>query len=828
LGLKRPKKKYFVWGFATGIGILILFWVGMYSFFLLKKEAIRQQLSAEIGKAIKGQFIVKDLGMNFFNLFPNVSLSMKQVEVRDSAWNRHRQSLLKAQKVLLKIDPFSLLSGNVRISKLVIEDATIDLFSDSSGYTNEYLFTPKSGKATSNKKGFHLEEVALKNVRIIRSDLIKNKLFDFSFRKLKCDLHDDDDNVRLELKLDGIIHSLAFSTKRGSYAKEKSFDGDFSITFVKVVKQLEFDKVLLRIGNQPYTLSGLFDFSEKKNFQITISTNKIIYKEATSVLPARLAAKLNQYDVHTPLDVKASISGKMVFGDLPKVNVDANIPRTIINTPVGDFSDISVAGNFSNAAIDAAPYTDENSVLTFRNVDGRYEGIPVTCKKVTIANLDNPFLRCDLKAETKLASFNSVLSSESFDLIDGDATAEVNYAGALMSDTSTSVNGSVDIRNGSILYEPRNVKLTNIDGKIDFENEDVYVKNLSAEAQGNKVRINAVVKNMLNLLVKDPSKLFVDADINIPSLDLYAFNTMLGSRKKRVVAKKGKFARVADEIDRFMNDCSIATRVHANHVKYKKFIATDLDADFAMNANIWSLHKIVLHNSDGLISMSGTLTSLSDNDNTADVQANVDNVDVSKLFEAFGNFGLSSLHAENLKGNLTCNAQLHAVLDDKSRIIPSSLFGKIDMSLQNGQLSDFEPLQKMAVFVLKKRDFSKVDFAEIKNTFDINGHMITINKMEIQSNVLGLFVEGMYDIKGENTDLVVQVPLKYLKKRDPGYKPENQGLDAKTGISVYVRAKSGDNGDIDFKYGLFKKKSVIEKAERDKEKEMRKATTATY
>ena len=98
--------------------------------------------------------------------------------------------------------------------------------------------------------------------------------------------------------------------------------------------------------------------------------------------------------------------------------------------------------------------------------------------------------------------------------------------------------------------------------------------------------------------------------------------------------------------------------------------------------------------------------------------------------------------------------------------------------------------------------------------------------MEVQSSVLGLYVEGIYDLQGKSTDLVVQVPLKYLKKRDPGFVPENQGLDAKTGISVFVRAKNTDSGEIDFKYGIFKKRSVLEKAERDREREAKKSNTA--
>jgi hypothetical protein len=245
-----------------------------------------------------------------------------------------------------------------------------------------------------------------------------------------------------------------------------------------------------------------------------------------------------------------------------------------------------------------------------------------------------------------------------------------------------------------------------------------------------------------------------------------------------------------------------------------------------MNANKWNLQKVELRNSDGSIRLNGTLTTIQRNDNAVDIQVDMSELNVTKLFTAFDNFGLSSLRAENIKGTLTSKAQLHAVLDDETKLNTSSLSGTIDVSLKNGELINFDPLQKMAVFVLKRRDFSRVEFGEIKNTFEVNGLMLTIKKMEVQSSVLGLYVEGIYDLQGKSTDLVVQVPLKYLKKRDPGFVPENQGLDAKTGISVFVRAKNTDSGEIDFKYGIFKKRSVLEKAERDREKEAKKSNTA--
>jgi hypothetical protein len=218
--------------------------------------------------------------------------------------------------------------------------------------------------------------------------------------------------------------------------------------------------------------------------------------------------------VNKPLDITANIKGKMAFGNLPKVTIQAKIPKGLVKTPVGDFADLSCMGYFTNAAIDSLPYTDENSMLSFKELKGNFEDIPISSQLVTIRNLVNPFLRCDLKAEANLTSLNNLLASSSFDFTGGQAKADVVYEGALMSDTSISMKGYIQISNGGMVYQPRNVKLENINGRVVFENEDVLINDLQAEAQSNKVKINSAIRNMLNLMMKDPSKLYVDADIS--------------------------------------------------------------------------------------------------------------------------------------------------------------------------------------------------------------------------------------------------------------------------------------------------------------------------
>jgi hypothetical protein len=61
--------------------------------------------------------------------------------------------------------------------------------------------------------------------------------------------------------------------------------------------------------------------------------------------------------------------------------------------------------------------------------------------------------------------------------------------------------------------------------------------------------------------------------------------------------------------------------------------------------------------------------------------------------------------------------------------------------------------------------------------------------MEIQSTVITLFVEGIYDLNGRNTDLSIQVPLSNFKKRGEDYIPENKGVETKAGASLFVRGR---------------------------------------
>ncbi len=142
--------------------------------------------------------------------------------------------------------------------------------------------------------------------------------------------------------------------------------------------------------------------------------------------------------------------------------------------------------------------------------------------------------------------------------------------------------------------------------------------------------------------------------------------------------------------------------------------------------------------------------------------AQLRNINVSKIFAAFNNFGLKSPTDKNIGGTLTADVTMDGGVNTNAQLIPGDLKGYVKFNLQNGQLTNFEPIQKISQTIFKNRNFSNIQFADLHDLLEINGQSITVNRMEIRSSVLSMFVEGVYNMK-TGPDLSIQVPLSNLK-----------------------------------------------------------------
>jgi hypothetical protein len=218
------------------------------------------------------------------------------------------------------------------------------------------------------------------------------------------------------------------------------------------------------------------------------------------------------------------------------------------------------------------------------------------------------------------------------------------------------------------------------------------------------------------------------------------------------------------------------------------------------------LEDVTLHQGGGAFSLKGAIT----NGNTAkifQIETIVRNADIPTTFRAFDNFGQDAITSKNMKGLLSAIIKVEGELTDKAGIKESSMKASVQFDIKDGELNHFEPAMKMAKVAFKNRDFSQIRFGELKNHLKIDGTAFTIPKMEIRSNRVTLFVEGVYDTR-KGTDMSIQVPLSNLSR------DENEDLlnTGKPGMNIRLRAKTGEDGDLKITWDPFNNAGIKRKA----------------
>ena len=790
----------------------MIIYMSVYTYVSMNKESIIKQVTGEIGNKMNGKVTIEDVELSYLSQFPKISVRLNNVTVTDSMFLDHQHVFFRANQLFARLSITKLIRKQAPLNGLRIDKGEIYLYTDSTGYTNSYLFKQKNDTVTiakSSSERNELKSIILNEVSLIIDDRQKQKLHNYFVKDLNLKLDDKDDSSFLfDAKANIIIHNMAFNLSRGSFLKETSFTGKFEVLFNKGSNQLQFDSINIKLSGQPFNLSGRFDLKgPAPQFSLRAHTRKMLYSEGKSLIPERIVKSLSIVDLDKPLDVDVSINGPLKGGE-PLIYVNWTTRKTNLKTPFLDFENASFTGYFTNQFADSLPRHDTNSVININNFSAEWHGLPLVSGNIEILDLVHPILTCDLVSGFPLTKLNDVIESNFLRLQSGDGSVKLTYKGPIERNNNTNslINGTVSFKNGSVLYAPRNVAMKDVSGELVFKNSDVFVNNLRCVVLDNKMLMQGQARNLLTLINTEPGKANIEWAVSTPSLNLGAFTFLLKPGKKVVVSSnnKNKLASAASNIDAVLEKATLHVKLNTPNLRYRKFEAGNVNADVTLVENRYLINNVSMTHAGGSINMNGSLVNEKPNYLQAKVKASMNNVDVSKVLNAFDNFGQDAIMGKNLDGKLTAKIDAAMGLDEDGKVYPATVKSIVDFSLKDGALINYEPIKRLQNFLFKKRDFENIRFAELTDRLEIGNRDIKINRMEIQSTVFSFFIEGIYSMKG-NTDLSIQVPISNLKKRDAGFSPENIGTAKKGGRSIFIRGRPGSDGNVSFKLDLFNK-----------------------
>lgn len=786
--------------------LIIILWFVLALIVRNRKEEILAEITAQLSDRISGRLEIQDMEPSLIRSFPNISVTLKNVSLKDSLYATHKHALLDIQDVYVKVNTFALLRKKVDVRQVNLKDGAIYLYTDSTGFTNTYLLKGKEPRQPAAGGEPTIRRIILENISFVMENHVKFKRYDLGIRRLRADMDFGSAGWEADVNLETHIKELQFNTTKGSYAKQKLLKTHIAVQYTRKDKTLRIPPQVFRFDGQPLRIGGEFDFSQKPaHFRLAINAPQIPFRFAASLVTPNIASKLDSIDLKKPLDVTADIHGRMQFRDTPYVKVNWTVKDNVLEGRAITLDAVNFTGEFFNEVQPGLGHNNANSRLAIRQFSALYDSIPVKAGSIRVINLEHPVLTGRFTSSFPLTYLTHSLG-HLFEFTAGQATVDLDYAGTWNpKDTIPGyIRGAIQVKNGAFAYLPRSQAFQSCNATLDFEGADLFFRNISLRSGASSVQMEGSIKNILNLYFSAPEKIELDWSVRSPLINLNEFQSFFSKRKKRTPAKPApkhqrNMGRVMKQLDVVLEQSSVNMALAVDKLRYKQFAASNVKAGLRMDQQGIRLSNVAFGAAGGQMNLDGNIRHTGSGEQF-NVRANIRQVQVDQLFHAFGNFGQTGVTAQNLKGVFSATANVRGSMNEDATVKPHSMYGTVNFTLNKGALVNFEPLMNLGKFVFRKRDMSNITFEKIANTLDVKGSKIYIHPMLIASSVLNVELEGVYGIP-KGTDIRLRVPLRNPKKDELVTDVDELRKRRKSGIVINLHAVDGDDGKVKMKLG---------------------------
>jgi hypothetical protein len=787
---------------AIILGLLLIAVIALSVYINSHKKSILTAIIKELNKNLQGGTLtIASMEPSFFSGFPGVSVSLKDVVVRDSLWKVHHHTLLEAKDFNISINTLALFTGTIEINKMGINNATIYLYTDSTGYQNTSVLKnknkPKNAEEKESSSSTQIRKFSLNNVNFILDNQKGHKLFHFAVADLKGKMDYPGDDWDAKLNLNVLAKQMAFNTLRGSFIKNQQLQGTIAAHYEATTGMITVAPNTLNIGDDPFIIGAKFStIKNPGDFNINITANSILWRSASALLAPNIKSHLSQFNLNDPFKVNAVIDGSFNKGGDPAIDVNAYVKNNKLTTPGGTVDSSSFHAAFTNNFNKQQERSDENSAIKIYQFTGNYEQIPFKVDTGIISNLNKPIAFGTFTSKFAVSKLNRVFG-ETMNFTNGTANLNMHYKADIVNLKLVKpvFTGLVDIKNADVNYIPRNLKFKNTSISLNFTGDDLFLKNIHLQSGRSNVYMEGSVRNFLNLYYSAPEKILINWQIRSPQLYLGEFLGFLGAKKATRVKKRNS-NNFADQLNTVLEKGKANMHLHVDKVYYNKFVATDVNADLLLADAGIEMKNVQIKNSGGSVNLNGKITQ-NGNLNHFAINTNVNNVNISNFFYSFENFGLEDFTYKNLRGFLFVKSNISGNLTDLGKIVPRSINGTVALNLKKGALINFAPIKNVGKFAFPFRDLDNITFNNLDAKFDLRGEKITINPMMINSSVLNMNVAGIYSL-AKGTNIAMDVPLRNPKKDEDVTDKQEKKERRMKGIVLHILASDGEDGKIKF------------------------------
>lgn len=774
---KRIVKKLFIGVIATlGIAALSIFIVLRYYEDEVVGYAIKQ-----INSRLTTEASVASVDLTYWETFPNASLKFQEVYIEETF--SKKDTLLYAKDIFLEFSLLDLFRKNYNIKAISANEGKIFLRINKKGENNWSIFKP----AESGEEGLalKLEQVEASNIHAIYEDVKTQFFLDYVLGD--GDFQGDFDAGDFDLTMDftGQMQTLISGFDELVSDRALAVKGALGVESTKESYTLK--DLQLKVDGIPFLVSGNYTAGSMDAIDLNIAGDNLTMKSILNILPSRYKENITRYDASGVVSFAGRVHGKV--GGENRLNVTARFEvedGSIEHESTGTrFERIRLKGDYVLGA--------KEDQLRFEAFSGALQAGTISGEGV-IYNLRAPRADLRMRADVSLSDLKSFLNWDTLAVCEGRIVAEMQYKGAIDGSTKTDFNtiqasGRAELSGARLQLQGSSRLFEQLGAKVDFDNRNAYVKQMSGVVNGSDFNINGALNNLLPFLLNSSEKLQVEAGLKSKFIDFGQLIESTGTKSEEYVFSlpERMTFQLNSRVEKF---------------RFEDFTADEVNGIVKYNGVSLDVDPVSFKTSEGIFLAQLRLKQNVTNGYDLVCSANFKDINIQKMFASFGNFGQTFITDKHLRGKARATVQLEAPMSAALKLNTDKLHALMDIGISNGELVGLESLQEIGDYMKKNKwiapfvneeAFSErvkhIRFSELENVIEIKNKKIIIPNMVIRSSAMDISTHGEHGF--DNTiDYTIGFRLRDVLIRKNAENVADDGLGKQ--MYIYMRGSTAN------------------------------------
>lgn len=793
----KKLKKILIIASASVVSLLIVIAVLSYVY----QDKIIRMVVSELNEKLSTPVKVEKISFSIWSKFPDVAIRFQNIEVQESITPQEKP-LLKAKDVFLTFNLFSFISGDYKVKDLYIEEGAAFIRINEKGEKNYDVIKREEGASTGEVK-FDLENILITSVDIIYVDQLRNQEYVGKTKKTKAKLSVNGPDIGIFL--DGSIYVSGIRVEDQMYFAKKDLVVKGDLNYNQSTDKLLINPSAILVNNSKFKVEGFFFNNLSSLIDLKIKGEETDIQTILSLLPADVSGKFTEYKSEGAVYFNASVTGAIKKTTNPGFSIDFGCSNTSFYHP--DLKQRVEKATFSGSFDNGRLRNFTTSVLKLSNVSGIFDGKPFKGNLI-LEDFNSPYLEFDLDANIDIHSLLQFYPIENLKAAKGLLEASIVFKGQVnslkkySSSSQVRASGEVSLKDFSFKLKEKELDFNSFNGNFIFSKNDLAINDFSGKVGNSDFLLNGLFRNVISYVLIPGQPLGIDARLQAAYLD---FDELLQD-DKAVDNETGYHFKVAPDLVLKL-DCDV------KKARFRRFNGKNIRGRLNLKDQQASFNDISLNVAGGTAQFDGTLDARKEDYLQLETTSRYQNIHIDTVFYVFEDFNQSFISYKNLKGQVFADIKNYVVLNSNLEPDYKKLTAYISGIIKNGELINFEPMQKLSRFV-DEEALANLKFSELKNVIQIYNRTVFIPEMDIGSNVSNIALHGTHTFD-QVIDYRLRVPLKNYRKRDSdeSYGAIEEDNSGKTTLHLIIKG-TADNYKISYD-----RESVKQKLKTDLRKE---------